>query len=68
MQQTPSKVLLVLIGPKGSGKSFLGKAISDANTASFLSIEPLFLAVQKGRSNMNPGKFINAIPWLLLLI
>lgn len=49
------KLLLVLLGPKGAGKSYLGKALTDQDVANFLSIEPLFLAVQRGRNNTDPG-------------
>lgn len=40
------KRVVVLVGPKGSGKSHIGKLLDQHTEMSFLSVEPLFMSVQ----------------------
>lgn len=43
-----SKVLYILIGPKGAGKTYLGKRIEKLTDIKFLSVEPLWLSLAEG--------------------
>ena len=42
------KLLLILIGPKGSGKTYIGSRIEQLTDIKFLRVEPLWLQLAKG--------------------
>lgn len=42
------KTLYMLIGPKGSGKTYIGTLIGQRTAIHFLSVEPIWLALQPG--------------------
>jgi shikimate kinase len=42
------KVLYILIGPKGSGKTYIGSRIEQLTGIKFLSVEPLWLQLAEG--------------------
>jgi shikimate kinase len=42
------KVLYMLIGPKGSGKTHIGKLVGRETGIAFLQVEPLWLSLQPG--------------------
>ena len=43
-----NKVLLILIGPKGSGKTYIGSRIEHLTGIKFLRVEPLWLQLAEG--------------------
>lgn len=43
-----AKVLLILIGPKGSGKTYIGSRIEQLTGIKFLRVEPLWLQLAEG--------------------
>ena len=43
-----SKTLHILIGPKGSGKTYIGSRIEQLNGIKFLRVEPLWLQLAEG--------------------
>lgn len=42
------KILYLLIGPKGAGKSHIGRLVSRHTEIHFLSVEPIWLSLQPG--------------------
>jgi shikimate kinase len=42
------KLLYLLIGPKGSGKSHIGALVSQHTDIYFLRVEPIWLSLQPG--------------------
>lgn len=47
------KTLLILIGPKGAGKSHFGRLIEKNLHFKFLAVELIYLRIQNGRSNLD---------------
>jgi shikimate kinase len=47
------KTIFILIGPKGSGKSYIGELIEKNLSIRFLRVEPLFMKIKGNRDNMN---------------
>jgi len=47
------KKLYILIGPKGSGKTFIGHRIEQLTDIKFLSVEPLWLNLAEGEDGWN---------------
>ncbi|MCP5051194.1 MAG: ATP-binding protein [bacterium] len=45
------KTVFVLIGPKGSGKSYIGRLLEEHLSIPFLAIEPIFLRIKGERDN-----------------
>lgn len=45
-----SKILYFLIGPKGSGKTFIGTHVQNNTDIHFLRVEPIWLALQKNEN------------------
>jgi len=43
------KTVYILVGPKGSGKTYIGRLIEKNLGTKFLSVEPLFLKIIKNR-------------------
>jgi len=43
-----NKTLYILIGPKGSGKTYIGNRIEELTDIKFLSVEPLWLNLAEG--------------------
>jgi shikimate kinase len=43
---TPQKIVIALVGPKGSGKSTIGSFVASELGIHFLRVEPLFLQVR----------------------
>lgn len=48
MRTNPKKVLYMLIGPKGSGKTYIGSLVSANTDVVFLRVEPIWLNLQPG--------------------
>jgi|WetSurMetagenome_2_1015567.scaffolds.fasta_scaffold06711_4 shikimate kinase len=48
------KNIFILIGPKGSGKSYVGRLLEKELSIPFLRVEPLFLRINRGRSVLDP--------------
>jgi shikimate kinase len=44
------KMLYVLIGPKGAGKTYIGSRISQQTTIQFLRVEPIWLKLAPGEN------------------
>ena len=44
------KMLYVLIGPKGSGKTYIGTLVSRHTDIAFLRVEPIWLGLQPGEN------------------
>ena len=42
------KTLYMLIGPKGAGKSYIGRLVSQRTDIRFLRVESIWLTVQPG--------------------
>lgn len=49
-----AKQILVLVGPKGSGKSTLGQLLAKELGVHFLQVEPIFLAVRADAGAIHP--------------
>jgi len=47
------KTLYILIGPKGSGKTYIGSRIDQLTDIKFLSVEPLWLNLAEGEDGWN---------------
>ena len=47
------KTIFILIGPKGSGKSYIGKLIEKNLSIRFLRVEPLFMKIKGNRDNID---------------
>jgi adenylate kinase family enzyme len=47
--------LYILLGPKGSGKSHIGRLAHARLGLTFLSVEPIFQAIKGTRSNLDRG-------------
>ncbi len=47
------KTIFFLIGPKGSGKSYIGKLIEKNLSIRFLPVEPLFMKIKGNRNNID---------------
>ena len=45
-----NKVLYMLIGPKGSGKSYVGNLVDRNTDMAFLRVEPIWLSLQPGEN------------------
>jgi shikimate kinase len=45
-----TRTVLLLVGPKGSGKTFIGTLLSERLGVPFLRVEPIFLASQRSSS------------------
>jgi len=45
------KTIFILIGPKGSGKSYIGELIEKTLSIHFMPIEPLFMKIKGSRDN-----------------
>lgn len=43
-----AKILYILIGPKGSGKTYIGKRVHRYTDIHFLRVEPIWLALAEG--------------------
>ncbi len=50
--QVPAKILLMLVGLKGSGKTFMGQVLEQAQVLKFLKIEPIFLELLHQQPNL----------------
>jgi len=48
------KRIFILIGPKGSGKSYIGQLLEKELSLPFLRVEPLFLKVKRERLLFDP--------------
>ena len=48
------KSINILIGPKGSGKTFIGLLLQQRLSIPFLRVENIFLRVKDGRNYLNP--------------
>jgi shikimate kinase len=47
------KTIFILIGPKGSGKSYIGKLIEKNLSIYFMPVEPLFMKIKGSRDNID---------------
>jgi predicted kinase len=52
-----TQTVFILIGPKGSGKSYIGELMASHLGIPFLSVEPIFLAIKNDPKGMT-GDFI----------
>lgn len=55
-----NKTVYILIGPKGSGKSYIGELIERTLDLRFLSVEPFFMKARGSREELDEAYFAEA--------
>jgi len=63
-EENMNKTLYILIGPKGSGKTYIGNRIEALTGIKFLSVEPLWLNLAEGEDGW--GKVEETVAGLFL--